>query len=698
MKRFVLTVFLLLFVFFSTLKSPQVLAQTSQNVVLSCLDATILDPPKQTLNGVFYNHLLSLKNRELGVFSPNQPVYIVRSIPRVFCDPRINDPNCIKVEPEELQRCNQEVMGADICNRDCPWANGACIQNNVGPGSTRCCMVNYQKNGPYFECAKDTNGQVVCPSSILAQDERAGGIRVAEDGHIETGLKSSLILALNTKESLLADSEGNIFIPAAHSYTIVGNDHSFYGLQVLSDEAMNENEAFNNSLKLAVFAEIEEIVPSATNCTTVYWDPYGKIIDSLRLEPIQNVIILLKNLNSFNQVVNSNFPNNPTFRNPDQTNAAGDFNFAVNPGTYYLLPSHPDFNFPSDPLLLDNARSVLANVDPNQEYIARDKLYNNSEEGIVEVARESQRRDIILTPKDQNYAGTTPIILYAENLRDEDNQLIRGRISHPKSLVKIYLGNTLVAQTETDWKGFFAVKILGETINSGTAGIQIIAEKTPLVQANKPKVSPFGLFAKIFKSVSAQTNTTTSRAYSLSLVPVRLSGFVFDPTLQVKPNAVVKLQIPALGNLTYSQTKADADGFISVDSTNLPPFGFVLAVEDKSNPTKTYQLTIEDFKKTNGLLYEETGANLYNNSYELTKPNSQTVAKILKETPRQVSPTTLSYNQPSPNPKPNQASLVSTETKKNPSSVFLFALIGAIVVSGAIILILKSRVKKQIYY
>jgi len=699
MKRIWGVVFLLLISGFFLFSPKPTIAQTAQNVVLSCLDATRLPPPPwQTFNGVAYHHLLSLKNKELNVFSPNQPVYIIRSTPKVFCDPRLNDPACVKVEPEQLQRCYQETMGADICNRDCPWAGSpSCTPNNVGPGKTLCCMADYRKPGPYFQCAKDVNGEVVCPSSILSTNGQAGGIHVAEDGHIETGLHSSFILISNTKSNLLADAEGNIFIATAQSHTLVGSEHSFYGLQVLSDDAMNQNEAFRNSLKLAVFAEIETIEPSATNCTTVFWDPYGKIIDSLRLEPISGAGILLRNLNAFGQVVNTSVPNNPAFRNPDQTDEFGDYNFTVNPGVYFLSPSHPSFTFPSDPTAISSALSALAVKDPNQEYIARDKVYNNSEEQIIETQGESQRRDIIMTPKDPNYPGTPPVILYAENLRNDNGQMVRGRVSHPKSVIKIYVGNNQVGQTEASWKGAFSITIPSEVFNSNSGELQIVAEKVPLTQTKRPTTPLLNLFARIIKQALAQ-ETTTSRPYKLSMVPVRLTGFVFDPKLQVKPNSVVKLKIPSMGNLTYSQTKADEDGFIDVSSTNLPPFDFVIAIEDPDEPNESYQLTIDDFKKTNSILYEETNTNIYNAETEIVKPDAQTIARIVKETPRRVNPSTLSYNQPTLSPRVTTAATSAQATPTSSSSVFVFALIGAIAVGGAIILVLKSRAKKRIYY
>lgn len=675
-----------------SIKTPVANAQTSQNVIVSCLNPTVINdgnhlPGVIEVGGVLFYHVVGLKNKEVGVFVPNQPVYLIRSLPRVICNPEDGDPNCIKDDPVRKTPCLQEKMGSNLCNEDNPLGTEACTPNNHGPGTTVCWMDSYSKQGPYWECAKDKDGAVVCPQSILETSQQ-GGIHVAENGHAETGWGSDLTIISANKEELLADSEGNFSLEHVQSMTWAGLDHAFYGMQILSDQAFDDPEAFNNSLKLALFAKIEEAEPSATNCTTVWWDPYGRVIDALRLEPVSDVIMLLQNQTLGGQIVNTTLANNPTFRNPEVTDIAGNFNFAVPPGIYFLTPSHADFIFPTESPVLDSALAALSVFDPNQIYFARDKIYNNSLEPITEQAGYSERRDLILTPKDPNYQGSTPTIIYAENLRDGTNQLIRGRVTHPKSVVRVLIGNTLVGQAEADLNGAFSLLIPETVINSNQGYFQLLAEKVPLLTATRGLPVKTNWLTSLVKSVFAQTNNI-SRPYALSLVPVRLTGFVFDIALQVKPNSVVELTIPSLGGITFAQTKADADGYIDMGPKNLPPFEFVLTVRDSNQPTQNYQLTVEDFKKTNVVYLSETQTNLYHFK-TTTKPGEATVAKIKNETPRQVSTTNLF---PSPNPE---------KTANNPSQnnafVLVFILFLVMIAFAAVMIIRKGRNHSGIYY
>ena len=696
MKRLLVGV-LLLFFFLGIAKSVRAQLE-QQNVVLSCLDITPIaegDSPFDVDGKTFY-HGVNLRNREVGVFSPTQPVYIVRSLPRVFCNPNSNDPNCTIEENRPLSTCIQEKVGADVCNQNCAWDTyPGCYKDNTGrAGETLCCMPPYSKQGPYFECAKDRNGETICPAAIMAAPGQSNGIHHAEDGHIETGWYSTVMITSTDKGSIIADANGNISVEKVSSYTAAGLEHSFYGMQILSDKALSGEEALTNSLKLAVFAEIENIEPSATNCTTVWWDPYGRVIDALKLEPIPGVNILLRNLNPFGQVVTTTQADNPAFLNPRTTDAGGGFNFAVSPGTYFLTPNHKDFTFPIESSVLSGALSALSVFDPAQEYFARDKSYNNSDEKIIEKEGQSERRDIILQPKDANYAGSTPVVIYAENLRDNNNQLVRGRTSHPKSIVRVLINNGVVGQTVADLDGRFSITIPQESVGTNSGLFQVVAEKVPLTTAHLPKKGP-GLLSALVGKVLAQASTT-SKPYTLSFVPVRLSGLVFDTNLKVKPNATVKLTVPSLGGIAFAQAQADKDGFINVSATNLPPFDFTLTVEDGQNPENNYQLTVEDFKKANSVYLAETNTNLYNDSVPVAKPDQETLDKIIRETPTKVSLSSLSANQkPRFTPTPTQ----SVPTTQGSSGLMLAAVVFFVAIIAAIVfLIIKRSQNKKVYY
>lgn len=686
---------LLIFGLFLSFFSNPVQAQVSQNIVLSCLDAVPLDPANQTINGVYFHHLVSLSNREKGVFAQDQPVYIIRSLARVFCNPNDNDPECVKDSQNRISPCIQEKIGANICNMDCPWGNHVCSKDNAGVGKTVCCMPLYSKQGPYFECANDKNIETVCPESVMAEPGQNNGIHPVEDGHIETGYESSIVMPYNDKASLVADPEGNINISAVQSYTRAGLDHGFYGMQVLSDQAILDNDAFRYSLKLALFTQTEITEPSAVNCTTVYWDPYGKIIDSLRLEPVYNLPVLLKNLDPQGKVVNTSVANNPTFKNPELTDLAGNFNFAVPSGTYFLEPISSLFNFPITNEALTTALNILQAFDPNQEYFARDKVYNSLTEPIIEREGFSERRDLILEPKDPNYSGVTPVIMYAETLRHEDNQLVRGRSSHPKSIIKIYLGNVLVSQIEADLKGGFSTIIPQTLIDNNPGQLSIYAEKTPIVPNSNQQTKGL-LFNWLVGKVLAQQNNV-SPPYTLPLVPVRMSGFVFSQEIKVQPNSIVKLTVPSMGGISYSQTLSDENGYINIGQKNLPPFDFVLLVEDKAG-RESYQLTIDDFNKTNAVFFAETGQSLYNTKVPSTQPSQEVINKVIEETPKKVLAKNLSFNQKS-NPSQNQPqNNLAQNTANNGIFIVVFVIMLLSVIIVALVITQRNKNKNQIYY
>lgn len=668
-------------------------AQTAQNIVLSCLDATKAEQTNQTINGVDYHHLMSLTNREKGVFTPGQPIYIIRSLARVFCNPNNNDPQCIKDSQNRESTCIQEQVGANICNKNCSWGY-QCSKNNAGPGKTLCCMPLYTKQGPYFECAKDKNKQVVCPENIMSQPDQNDKIHSPENGNVETGYESSILMPYNDKGGLTADPEGNINISTIESYTGAQLDHAFYGMQVLSDQAVSDNEAFRYSLKLALFSQFEVTEPSAVNCTTVFWDPFGKVIDSLKLEPINNLPILLKNLTPQGGVVNTTVTGNPVFRNPELTDLAGNFNFAVPANTYFLEPISSLFNFPVAEETLNRALTNLQVFDPNQEYITRNKVYNNLTEPIIEQKGISERRDLILDPKDLNYQGSTPTIMYAEVLRHESNQLIRGRASHPKSIIKVYLGTNLISQVEADFKGGFNTIIPQALIENNPGQLNIFAEKTPIVQNNNQQTNN-RLFERVIRSVFAQLNNV-SPPYPLTLIPVRMSGFVFNPKIKTQPNSLVRVSVPSLGGINYSQTLSNQDGYINIDQKNLPPFDFVLLVEDK-NKRETYQLTIDDFNQTNSVFFAETGQSLYNTRVKTITPDKELVEKIIQQTPKKILAKNLSFNQTQglnktqANPTPNQ-------TTDNRALALILVLMLFLVVIVAFVIVQRNKTKKQLYY
>ena len=702
-------VFVLLFVAFLLVRPPSSKAATIQNLVLSCLDGT-KDNDGFEIGGTVATHITNLKNKERGVFAPNKEIYVLRSLPRVSCNPKENPVGCVANDEDLYSFCDPAIWGDDVCNIDIVTPNKptiVCAPNNIGPGITTCRMKSHFREGQYWECLQDKNGVNTCPAGVYNNPDQTipGGhpINVPENGHVETGYESGFMSLTATKEELKTDENGNFEIVGIRDYTGTTMEHAFYGLQILEgNTGVTDGEAFENALKLLSFTPTEEgIEPSATNCTTVFWDPYGAIIDSFFLEPIRDVSITLKNLTNNGSIVQTIMPGNPFFKNPQITTADGAFNFAVIPGTYFLSPTLAGFSFPSSQTAIDTAINRLSVLDPNQDYIKRDKIYNNPLEPIVERAGAPERRDIILEPQDPNYQGSTPEILYAENLRDGSRQLLRGRVSHPRAVVKANINNVTVAQAEADVSGSFTIIVPGSIIPKDALSIVLIAEKTPLVSQNKPSLVK--LMSHFLKLANAQSKNT-SAPYILSTVPTRLSGFAFDDKLQTTPNAVVQIVIPSMGNMVYATTTADKDGFISINKENLPPFEFRVNIKDQKNQTLVSSQNLDTFVQRNVVYTKQTGMNYFSDTPSTNpKPSPDVVKQIKEQTPtevqKQASTTTRGEinNLNAQNNKPTIASDVAKTTQNSSPLVFIVVFLFFIsLVVAALFFLSRSKQKPLI--
>ena len=119
---------------------------------------------------------------------------------------------------------------------------------------------------------------------------------------------------------------------------------------------------------------------------SIYWDPAGKVIDAKTLEPVLGTTVTLYTLEDNGQRTQTQEPGNPFFVNPYTTDAGGNFTFAVQPGTYAFNVNKTGFTFPIDAATLQQAAIQLNQLDPNHEYVDSTKLYNNTQEPVIETA------------------------------------------------------------------------------------------------------------------------------------------------------------------------------------------------------------------------------------------------------------------------------------------------------------------------
>jgi len=612
MRKLFLLLFLV-FLFFFT--SGKVFAQSvgDQNVVLSCLEPTNKDVSVK--GGVLNDFTTGLVDDKSLFKEEDGPVYVLISYPVPGFKPA-------------------DSKFSDTCEH----------------------RHNSNAEGQYWFCADLKGGGSQCTPQMLKPNTEV--MRPSDAPKEPSDKEEGSCLKTIFQIDSASFENGQFKVPNAKMYTLLHNSVKFWGLQFTKDQDGNPNstpsaDSISHALKLASFTNDTGTgvpVPANSNCTAISWDPYGRVIDSRTLEPIPDVVVSLKNANANNVLELTRNAENPVFRNPFYTNRQGGFNFAVKPGTYYLYPEHPDFTFPPEPTLLQKALLALSIFDPLEEYIERTrahgKVYQNSQEAIIEVAGVVERRDLIMDPVNPNYQGWTPELISVQNSRQGIKQLVNGIVSHPKSLIHVFVGNKEITQTTANMEGEFEVLLPENQINATSTEFSITVEKIPLVGGIEPLTSPKQAF---------------------NLIPAALAGFVFDADLKVVPNAKVDIIVSSIGAFPYTTVFADANGFISLPHQTLPVEEFYLQIQPPSaNQTAGYKLTVEQFKKLNQVYLRETGVNLYNpaiNTEKLAAPGEVVIQKVKTDTPKLLkgnSPFAALTVQPTPIAAPNPSASQTT--------------------------------------
>ena len=642
MKRIFFLFWLVAFLLFPAVPvQAQGTGVAEQNVVLSCLEPTNTD---LVLTGGELNNYTTGLYDKAGIFKPeNGPVYVLISYPVPGFKPA-------------------DSKYSDTCEQ----------------------RHNSNEEGQYWFCADLKGNGSQCPASMLAPATQILQPKNAPKEPSDPDEGSCLKTIFQIENASFVGEEFKV--EWAKMYTLLHNNVTFWGLQFTSDEAsLSASPSLatgaTTSLKLASFiGENVSGIPSGvnTNCTTVSWDPYGRIIDSYTLEPIRDVLVSLKNTNASNVLSLTKNPSDPTFRNPFSTNSQGGFNFAVIPGTYYLYPAHPDFTFPiPDQAVYDQAVANLQILDPLQEYIEinkpNSKLYQNSQEAIVEVMGASQRRDIIMQPKNANYQGSPAELISIQNSRQGIQQLLRGIVSHPKSIIKAMINNLEVGQTTADLKGNFELYLNEDLIPNTAENYQVTVQKVPLVDQSEP---------------TAITTSSPSETQSLKLIPAVLSGFIFNEDYQVVPNAKVEIVLTNLSAFAYTTVYSDKNGFISIPYQNLPATDFFLKVYPSNQ--KPFELTISQFLQLNTVYLEEAGVNMFNpklSTVNLITPDQKIIDQVKSVTAARLTGKNV-FRLPTPTPTPAPRS-GNTQTPLN----LIGALAGLVLLTVLAIVVVKKLKK-----
>jgi hypothetical protein len=536
-------------------------------------------------------------------------------------------------------------------------------------------------------CALDQANSPLCTTDMM----QPNGIKTGEGFRI-----------VDQTKPIMPDASGNVTLPHVRAYTPLWNTNQgdtsyFYGVQLLADIGPQEDtNAVGSALKLGTFTPTGTIPNTDKNCVTIYWDPAGKVIDAKTLEPVLQTRVTLYTIDENGQRSVAQEPGNPLFTNPYSTDAGGNFTFAVKPGSYSLDVVKTGFTFPVDTVTLQKAALQLSQIDPNRQYVDHTKLYNNTLEAIVETAGTTQYRYMVMSPTDPNYTGSTPAVLSALiSLAPNGNQIIQGVVSHPKGVVKATVNGIVLAQIAADMRGEFTLEVPAAQMPPNPSDISITEEKVALVAMSLNPITLLSSLSRLWGTVYAQTETRISKPLLIKPIPATVTGFAYSQNYQVIPNATVNILV---FGVPYSTGHADSGGFVSIPTSNLPPFDYTIEVKDTPSGTVVNQQTPAQFIATNKTYATAENINYFQPVLSATtQPQGTVLAQVQAdaatkknsgiEAPHVI--TQKSYLSDNTAPTTFPTNIPSTSTAFNTLLPFIL-LIGVLVIVAVVILVISK--------
>lgn len=318
-------------------------------------------------------------------------------------------------------------------------------------------------------------------------------------------------------------------------------------------------------------------------CTSILWDPYGRIFDSQSLEPIPNIEI--KVLSSISPVEKLT----QIYGNPQTTVADGAFNFLVEPGTYYLRLINPPtkYLFNSSPNLNSNYYKAYSKRDGTSSIYKPD-------EPIVEVAKKPEHRDIPLDPG-KNPPGHFPmanIVSYGfDQMTFDDSTKYGGKISHPLSMVALVGKNTKkeVTRIMADKFGFWNVSVENKSVPQNEPLL------IKLIKVDLTTMKPDEKNGKITNDVIFYP------------IARKIDGYIYNNG-KIVANTPVVVTLEN-NNKPFYQTTTNSNGYLSIPSNKLPNFPYNL-ITKLAGTNLSKSLSTDVFAEENKVYLEKNNINL----------------------------------------------------------------------------------------
>lgn len=405
------------------------------------------------------------------------------------------------------------------------------------------------------------------------------------------------------------------------------------------------------------------------------YDPYGRVFDSVSLEPIPGVSVSLlqKNQQGAFDAGYAKQRNN-LIMNPFATGSSGDFAFYVEDGDYRLSPVLANYVHPltKDWTQKGNAAQIYSD------------FYLNDSPAILQRGA-IQHRDIPFIPAD-NVGKTYDLVVLASESKTASNGdlIFEGRVSHPfaEVLIDICRLNN-------------GVEVCGDRKVYGKTNGGADKEGRFKVTLKQSELQPGEYYKRSFRKINLQTMTSDETqplkgGFALNSIPSYIEGYAYDETGKLITGGYVGLYLISMPVPQYV-APIDNKGYYKITSEHIPkePYIIKYLTLNGEEYTPTAELKIADYLNQNQEFLTAEQIALYTPVTEKNNPRRSITPEFVPE--QQVSPI-MTENKDS-DTQASQPAKTTEEGERNP--MLLIGAILLLLVGGAGALLAVYVYKKK---
>lgn len=299
-------------------------------------------------------------------------------------------------------------------------------------------------------------------------------------------------------------------------------------------------------------------------CIGVFWDPYGRVFDSVSFEPLAENDARVAVLDKDGVYVD--LPSNNV-----SIDFMGKYNIFLKDDGYYKLNVSE----------LKSHEYTFVTLDPKYKDLYH-KTFIPGDPAFFEKASAPQRIDIAVKPKSTpyqrqiGYSYINQKVIYDSGVQ---YALVEFRVTHPLTVVRTNVAEASMTCAETnssrtDKDGFCTMAIPLANYPQDGLQIQLLKDKK------------YYLYGEIINEEASQIdaslltkNNMSSFTETLNPILQTIEGFAYDENGATIPNAIVKV-LYSETKQTILTTTADEAGFFFISRKYLPPLEYYLEFQN----------------------------------------------------------------------------------------------------------------------